>query len=117
MIPLSNDRPLSDPKEDLFGHAPFSRNLAEAIRRQKGADGIVLALYGPWGSGKSTVLSYVLHYLEHAPEAERPIVVTFNPWWFSGQENLARAFLGQLQAVLPEKYRRFKELGKKLSPG
>ncbi len=115
MTPLSSDRPLSDPNDDLFGHAPFSKHLADAIRRQKGADGIVLALYGPWGSGKSTVLGYVLHYLKQAPEPERPIVVPFNPWWFSGQENLARAFLGQLQAVLPEEYSGFKELGKKLS--
>lgn len=115
MTHLSSDRPLSDPNDDLFGHAPFSKNLADAIHRQKGADGIVLALYGPWGSGKSTVLGYVLHYLKQVPEIERPVVVTFNPWWFSGQENLARAFLGQLQAVLPEEYIGFKEVGKKLS--
>jgi predicted KAP-like P-loop ATPase len=71
----------------------------------------VLALYGPWGSGKSTVLSYVGHYLDQLPEGERPAVVAFNPWWFSGQENLARAFLGQLQAVLPAKSEKFKKLG------
>ena len=115
MTHLSSDRPLSDPNDDLFGHAPFSKNLANAIHRQKGADGIVLALYGPWGSGKSTVLGYVLHYLKQVPESERPVVVPFNPWWFSGHENLARAFLGQLQAVLPEEYKGFKEVGKKLS--
>jgi predicted KAP-like P-loop ATPase len=115
MIPLSSDRPLSDPNDDLFGHAPFSKHLADAIRRQKSSDGIVLALYGPWGSGKSTVLGYVLHYLEQVSELDRPVVVPFNPWWFSGQENLARAFLGQLQAVLPEKYGGFKEIGAKLS--
>lgn len=115
MTLLSSDRPLTDPNDDLFGHAPFSKHLADAIHRQKGADGIVLALYGPWGSGKSTVLSYALHYLKQVPEPERPVVVQFNPWWFSGQENLARAFLGQLQAVLPEEHGGFKELGNKLS--
>lgn len=114
MTDMSSDRPLSDPNDDLFGHASFSKHLADAIRRQNGADGIVLALYGPWGSGKSTVLGYVLHYLKQVPELERPVVVPFNPWWFSGQENLARAFLGQLQAVLPEEYSGFKELSKKL---
>lgn len=115
MTPLSSDRPLSDPNDDLFGHAPFSKHLANVIRSQKGADGIVLALYGPWGSGKSTVLGYVLHYLKQVPELEQPVVVPFNPWWFAGQENLARAFLGQLQAVLPVEHEGFKELGKKLS--
>ena len=100
---LSSDRPSTDPTQDLFGHAPFAKTLAKAIRDYRGSDGIVLALYGPWGSGKSTVLAYVQHELESGPEEARPVVVPFNPWWFSGQEHLAKAFLGQLQAVLPTK--------------
>ncbi len=111
MTALSADRPSLDPKDDLFGHAPFAKNLADSIVRYPGSDGLVLALYGPWGSGKSTVLGYVTHYIEQQPEDNRPIVVPFNPWWFSGQENLARAFLGQLQAVLPRKSEKFKKLG------
>ncbi|KTA79454.1 KAP family P-loop NTPase fold protein [Aeromonas salmonicida] len=111
MTVLSADRPSSNPQEDLFGHAPFAESLANSICRYPGNDGLVLALYGPWGSGKSTVLSYVRHFLEQRPEAEQPAIVTFNPWWFSGQENLARAFLGQMQAVLPAKNAKFKKLG------
>lgn len=112
---LSSDRPSTDPAQDLFGHAPFAKTLAKAIRGYRGSDGIVLALYGPWGSGKSTVLAYVEHDLEQLPQADRPVVVSFNPWWFSGQENLAKAFLGQMQAVLPAKHAGFKALGNKLA--
>lgn len=112
---LSADKPATDPSQDLFGHAPFAKTLATAIGNYKSSDGIVLALYGPWGSGKSTVLGFVEHELEQMEAASRPVVVTFNPWWFSGQENLARAFLGQLQAVLPAKYPGFKKLGDMLS--
>ncbi|TEE99831.1 KAP family P-loop NTPase fold protein [Pseudomonas aeruginosa] len=111
MTALSADRPSIDPKDDLFGHASFAKSLADSIYRYPGSDGLVLALYGPWGSGKSTVLGYVGHYIEQQPEEDRPVVVPFNPWWFSGQENLARAFLGQLQAVLPNKSDKFKKLG------
>jgi predicted KAP-like P-loop ATPase len=111
MTALSADRPSTDPRDDLFGHAPFAKSLADSICRYPGSDALVLALYGPWGSGKSTVLSYVSYYLEQQPDGDRPAVVTFNPWWFSGQENLARAFLGQLQAVLPTKSEKFKKLG------
>ena len=111
MTGLSADRPSSNPQDDLFGHAPFAESLANSICRYPGNDGLVLALYGPWGSGKSTVLNYVRHFLEQRPEAEQPAIVTFNPWWFSGQENLARAFLGQMQAVLPAKNAKFKKLG------
>jgi predicted KAP-like P-loop ATPase len=112
---LSSDRPSTDPTQDLFGHAPFAKTLAKAIRDYRGSDGIVLALYGPWGSGKSTVLAYVQHELESGPEADRPVVVPFNPWWFSGQEHLAKAFLGQLQAVLPAKYKGFEKMGNLLA--
>ena len=114
MTALSADRPSTDPEGDLFGHAPFARNLADSICRYPGGDGLVLALYGPWGSGKSTVLNYVKHYLDQKPEQERHVVVEFNPWWFSGQENLARAFLGQLQAVLPARSQKFEKLGDQL---
>lgn len=115
MTALSADRPSTDPKDDLFGHAPFAKSLANSICRYPGSDGLVLALYGPWGSGKSTVLNYVRHFIEERPESEQPVIVTFNPWWFSGQENLAHAFLGQMQAVLPGKNENFKELGNLLS--
>ena len=115
MTALNADRPSDDPNNDLFGHAPFAKSLADSICRYTGVDGLVLGLYGPWGSGKLTVLNYVQYYLAKRPEAEQPVVVTFNPWWFSGQENLARAFLGQLQAVLPSKSEKLKKLGDLLS--
>ncbi|MFS0754462.1 P-loop NTPase fold protein [Noviherbaspirillum sp. 1P10PC] len=111
MTARSADRPSSNPQDDMFEHAPFAERLSDSICRYPGNDGLVLALYGPWGSGKSTVLSYVQHFLEQRPEAEQPVIVTFNPWWFSGQENLARAFLDQLQAVLPTQSKKFKKLG------
>ncbi|WP_043320049.1 P-loop NTPase fold protein [Microbulbifer sp. HZ11] len=111
MSSLSGDRPSSDPEEDLFGHAPFASSLANSIHNYASKEGLVLALYGPWGSGKSTVLCYVRHYLGQRPAEQQAVIVTFNPWWFSGQENLARAFLGQLQAVLPSKSDKFKKLG------
>ena len=85
MTALSADRPSSNPQDDLFGHAPFAESLATSICHFPGNEGLVLALYGPWGSGKSTVLSYVRHFLEQRPEAEQPAIVTFNPWWFSDQ--------------------------------
>ncbi len=86
MTALSADRPSQDPKEDLFGHAPFAGSIADSIRRYPGTDGLVFALYGPWGSGKSTVLSYVRYYLKQGEAGDRPLIVTFNPWWFSGRQ-------------------------------
>lgn len=57
------------------------------------------------------MLNYVRHYIGQEPKNAQPIIVTFNPWWFSGQENLARAFMSQLRAVLPAKNAKLKKLG------
>ena len=113
MTALSADRPCTDPKDDLFGHAPFARHLAKTIRCHRGGDGLVIALHGPWGSGKTTILNYVCHYLEaeKSEDADPPVVVHFNPWWFSGREDLAQTFLRQLQAALPAKNAKLKRVG------
>ena len=64
-----------------------------------------MALYGPWGSGKTTILKFVKYYLtQELPEAERPIVVDFSPWWFSGQQDLTQRFLDQLAGHLKHEH-------------
>jgi predicted KAP-like P-loop ATPase len=72
------DRPGANPeRDDQLGYAPFAKNLAQAIARITPTDGLVLALYGPWGSGKSTVLNFVESYLQRWPEGRevQPLVV------------------------------------------
>jgi predicted KAP-like P-loop ATPase len=97
---LFPDRPAEDPASDRLGYAPFAKHLAESITRLATDEGLVIAVFGAWGAGKTTMLNYVRHYIGECPEDRRPAVVTFNPWWFSGSEGLMRAFFGQLQAHL-----------------
>lgn len=101
--PFSSDNPLIDPANDMLGHAPFSRLLAQSISRIYPKQGIVIAINGPWGSGKSTILNFVLYYLEHE-FVELPVIpIRFNPWWFSGREDLTRLLIGQIRAQLGDK--------------
>ena len=97
---LSADKPLIDPQEDQLGYALFARHLAFSLTKMVPAEGFVVAIYGPWGSGKTTLLNFLFHYFKEAPVAEQPIIVPFNPWWFSGHEKLAKHFFDQLQASL-----------------
>ncbi len=91
------DRPLSDPGDDRLGYAPFAKTLAKAVVSMKAPDGMVVGIYGPWGSGKTTVLNFVEHYLQ---ESDSPFtVIRFNPWWFSGRVDLAQSFFAQLQSA------------------
>ena len=101
---LSSDKPVTNPDNDRLGYAPFARHLAKSILKMAPPEGLVMAIYGPWGSGKSSVLEFIIHYLEiHDYEDAKPIVIRFNPWWFSGQEALTLHFLAQLSNVLASK--------------
>lgn len=94
------DTPLENPKEDRLEFAPFASNLADAICKVSAEECLVFALYGPWGRGKTTSLNFVLHYISEKPKNERPIVVRFNPWWFSGHGELLNQFFKEFRVSL-----------------
>lgn len=91
------DVPLQDPEKDLLGYKDLAKNLAEILCRNYQDEGLVFALCGSWGCGKSTFLNFVLHYINKKPSHERPITIRFNPWWFSGHADLLDRFLRELQ--------------------
>jgi len=75
---ISADRPIIKRREDRLGRAAFADSMAAAIRNWHGKDSLVLALYGPWGSGKSSVKNMVLESLRES-ENDCPTIVEFNP--------------------------------------
>ncbi len=97
------DEPLTDPKDDLLGRAEFAEAVAKSIIKMPAESSFVVALYGSWGTGKSTTINFILHYLKKCDEEQQVIVVRFNPWWFSGSEYLLRAFFNQLVSALERK--------------
>lgn len=94
------DNPLLDPENDRLGYATFAKDLADSICNMTFAEGFVIAVYGSWGSGKSTLMNFIVHYLNQKPEEEQPIIVPFNPWLFSGYQDITRRFFDQLQNIL-----------------
>ena len=71
---------------------PFAKTLAAGIRSLKAPEGTVIALNGPWGSGKSSAVNLILYHLKEAIAANEIAVVNFACWWFRGEEALALAF-------------------------
>ncbi|HEY9742823.1 MAG TPA: P-loop NTPase fold protein, partial [Coleofasciculaceae cyanobacterium] len=90
---LSTDTALIEPKQDRLGYAPFAQHLAESICKMNVPEGFVIAIYGASGSGKSTLLNFLRYYLQQKPENEQPIIVPFNPWLFSGDEDITKRFV------------------------
>ncbi len=99
---LASDQPLQNPDNDALGHAPFARNLASSIEKMAPPEGIVVALNGPWGSGKTSILNFTREVLREQ-DGESPVVVEFNPWWFTGEEDLALHFFRELRAELDDR--------------
>ena len=87
------DAPQKDPAYDAFGYAPFAKHVADAIMLTPSPQGLVMAIHGPWGSGKSSLLNFVRYYLGESLKNGEAIVIDFNPWWFANREDLARQFL------------------------
>jgi len=99
---LFADNPLTDPKQDRLGYAPFARYLADSICKMNFPEGFVIAVNGSWGFGKSTLLNFLVHYLKQKPENEQLVIVPFNPWLLNGDEDITRRFINQLQISLSQ---------------
>ena len=96
-----NDSPIEDAADDQYGFSPFAKSLAKSIVSIKDPIGTTIALTGPWGSGKSSVVNLLRSELNELPDTDL-IVTSFNCWWYRGEEALALAFLQHLHAVLKD---------------
>lgn len=124
---LFGDRPISRPEDDAFGLSSFADALATSLLQMSPQDGLVISIEGPWGAGKSSAIALamrtvMLRVLTGVGEGREEIeklsdvdlqerwikfakrrqthIVRFNPWNFSGQENLVRAFFSELSSQL-----------------
>jgi predicted KAP-like P-loop ATPase len=96
---FSTDRPIESRSEDLLGRAAFASQLARAVASWRQKDSLVIALYGPWGSGKSSVKNMMREALTESADAVFKIV-EFDPWQWAGQSELAEGFFGEMGIAL-----------------
>lgn len=98
-----NDKPIESRKEDRLGRYSFSSNLAKSLMAWQGHESLVVALYGKWGSGKSSVINLAKEYIDQAKVEEKPTIIEFNPWFFSGDEKINEHFYIELAKELEVK--------------
>ena len=95
-----------DPIERLadarLGRGDFAQLLAGALAGSPERRSMVVALYGGWGSGKTSVLNLCFEALGELPEEQQPLVVRFNPWWYSNTGELLAQFFEELGSALEE---------------
>lgn len=96
----STDRPIQGATEDKLGRAEFAQRLAKDIRDLDGEEAFTLALYGKWGSGKTSVKNLILSQLNSKRYKENNHIVELNAWQFSRNGNLTSAFFRELGLIL-----------------
>jgi predicted KAP-like P-loop ATPase len=97
---FSSDRPIASHTEDRLGRTDFANSIASSIKGWKDQESLVIALYGAWGSGKSSIKNMVLESLRSAKGDSIPAILEFNPWQWSGEDRVAEAFFREIGLVL-----------------
>lgn len=85
-----SDDPISSKDEDDLGRAPFAAEIAKRLADVRLDRSTIVGIVGDWGSGKTSLMRMVLEHLKMvSPDAIE--VCEFNPWQWSGQDQLASA--------------------------
>ena len=95
----SSDKPINKISEDLLGRAPFSFQLAKAINNYNENSGLVIGIYGGWGTGKTSIINMIENEIINF-EDDKTIFIRFSPWNYSDKDNLIRLFFESLKIKL-----------------
>lgn len=111
-----SDDPIDGSSEapDLLSREQYAQHLGvllDSVRSQSASS--VLALIGPWGSGKSSVLAMAVKALKASPNEDGWLVAEFNPWMHSDLESLLLGFFAELRGAMP-KDKRWNETRKQI---
>ena len=100
VLHLSSDRPILSQSADDLQRSKLADVIAKEIAAAPLDGGFVLSITGPWGAGKTSLMNLVVERLRAS--ANPPSVVQFNPWLFSGSEQLVHQFFAKLSEELRE---------------
>jgi predicted KAP-like P-loop ATPase len=106
------DQPITKIADDQFGRGEFASRIASVISSLKDKSSIVVSVNAPWGEGKSSVLNMVEEELNRLGNS---LIIRFNPWRFSDEEQLLRKYFKALSTKLGKSLSRGKELAEALN--
>lgn len=100
-----SDAPITSKNEDKLDRDKFAKNLANAIKSFPVDESLSVGLIGKWGTGKSSIINLTKNHLDD----DNLILIEFNPWYFSTQNNLYQQFFNLISSEIEKR-----EFGDKL---
>src|SRR6267154_4004467 len=93
------DSPIGSYNQDLLQRKGFVRQLCSILREASSTGSNVFALYGDWGSGKTSIKNLLQLELPRLGK-HPPLAIDFNPWAFSAQDQVMDAFFSEVGKAL-----------------
>ncbi len=101
MTYLSGDTAKRKLAEDAFGLDRITASLATVLLSRIAADGYVVGIEGEWGSGKTSLINFVVEKLKVEGEIFHQII-RFDPWLIGTKEALLKSFFSLLIEAIRE---------------
>ena len=95
---LVGDEPKQSISGDDFGLKTMVECLADVLTVQLAPQGYVLGIEGRWGSGKSTLVNFIVNEITKRDPKHR--IVRFEPWLVSERSALLSFYFGLLAAEI-----------------
>ena len=99
------DKAIKSCKEDELNRCKFAKSLGNAIYNYKIQDCLVIGLIGKWGYGKTSIINMAIEHVKKCSKDDDkpPIIIEFNPWIFSNQNQLVKKFFDELGLNIQDK--------------
>lgn len=96
---FSADKPIPNREADRLGRAGFAEAIATSIENWTDKESLVIAIYGPWGMGKTSIKNMIVDSI-NASKRQKAAVVEFNPWEVANRDQLTEQFFDELALTL-----------------
>lgn len=98
------DRPITRSDQDRLNRTTFAKYLARCMLDHQATDSLVIGLEGASGVGKTSLINLTLEELHFAAsnllDEDKPIILNFSAWSYSGQHQLIYHFFRRLSSTL-----------------
>ena len=104
-----NDNPIENAEQDIFDRNKSAISFVQHVLKLDATKGAVVGVFSPWGYGKTSFFNLARPAFWNA----KVPIIEFNPWLFSGTEQLVDRFFNELSAEMGEDSN-LKEVGQAL---